>query len=230
MVVLSHRGLWWPDPAARNTPRAFEAAARAGFGLELDVCLVDGRLWIAHAPAEIVQDKAVCPIAELLPALNAAPLLAWNVKTRGCGGPLAAFLATHGIAGRSFLFDMELVDPGEPRATLAALDGSPVLLLARASDKPEEPLQGALTRQWAGGVWLDCNGSDWVAAETIAACKAAGRAAYVVSPELHGRPLDLALWRAWAGADGIATDFPHLLASLDAPEGALQPVAPWWAP
>ena len=232
MIPLAHRGLWWPDPAQRNTPRAFEAAARAGFGLELDICFVGGRLWIAHAPAEVVMDRAVCPATEILPALCSAPALAWNLKDLQAPPGLAEFLEKHGLRDKSVVFDQELLaGMGIERRLLdrrLAELGLPHL--ARASGHHEgDGLALALVHPTAAGVWLDCNGTDWVTPTVLAACRGAGKASYVVSPELHGRPLDLALWVAWQAADGICTDFPHLLAAWDA--GApLEPVDPWWAP
>lgn len=49
-----------------------------------------------------------------------------------------------------------------------------------------------------------------------------------VSPELHQRPVDLALWRQWftAGAS-VCTDYCDLAARVfTQPE--LQPFEPWW--
>jgi len=52
---------------------------------------------------------------------------------------------------------------------------------------------------------------------------------FVVSPELHGRPVSLAQWRALRVAGAwIVTDLPHLAAELDG-NAALVPDDPWWA-
>lgn len=228
-LAIAHRGLWWPDRAAHNTPRSFEAAARAGFGLELDICLVNGRLWIAHARADVLTGWTDATPLGILPALCAAPFLAWNLKDLQVPPALAEFLEKQGLLARSVVFDHELLAPGEEVATrnkLAAL-GFPFLM--RASDRPGEELPIALGPPGSKGVWLDAFEEDWVTADTIRTVHAAGKAAYVVSPELHGRPLDLGLWKAWAGADGICTDFPHLLHALQS-GGPLEPVEPWWGP
>ena len=238
-IPLAHRGWWWPEPRRQNTPPAFLAAARAGYGLELDVRFTapsagqgapqapPARICIAHG-----RDGPAWPAEDILPALCSAPALAWNLKDLQAPPGLAEFLEKHGLRDKSVVFDQELLaGMGIERRLLdrrLAELGLPHL--ARASGHHEgDGLALALVHPTAAGVWLDCNGTDWVTPTVLAACRGAGKASYVVSPELHGRPLDLALWVAWQAADGICTDFPHLLAAWDA--GApLEPVDPWWAP
>jgi glycerophosphoryl diester phosphodiesterase len=46
---IAHRGLWSPAGAPENSPAAFEAACRAGYGIELDVQLSsDGEVMVFH--------------------------------------------------------------------------------------------------------------------------------------------------------------------------------------
>lgn len=219
-MPIAHRGLWWPDQRHQNNSSAFWAAAKAGYGLELDVRLWAGKdLVIQHGP----MDHTLLLNAEL-DALFTAPLLAWNVKDEPGATRLLGFLAQTGMGDKSFLFDFELVEP----RLVQRLMGKGVALAGRASDR-KEALEDVLGASWLQAIWLDAFEQDWVTADTIWTVHAAGKAAYVVSPEVHGRPLDLALWAAWSEAEGICTDFPHLLEALQ--RGApLEPVDPWWGP
>jgi len=222
-LPIAHRGFWWPELNHQNLPRAFEAASKAGYGLELDVRSLSGeKIVIKHGPGEGV---CMALTADNIAPLFTAPLLAWNVKDERGGTLLLGFLAQNGLAEKSFLFDFELVEPH----LVQRLMGKGVTLAGRASDRPDEALEDVLHANWLQAVWLDAFEQDWITADTIRAVHAAGKAAYVVSPELHGRPLDLALWTAWREAEGIATDFPHLLAALQG-GGPLEPVDPWWGP
>ena len=46
---VAHRGLWRPDGAPENSLAAFQAAAAAGYGIELDVQLsADGEAMVFH--------------------------------------------------------------------------------------------------------------------------------------------------------------------------------------
>jgi len=103
-----------------------------------------------------------------------------------------------------------LVTMDKPTALMALLDLS-------------DPLGGA------DGVWLEQPENDWVDEEIIASVHAAGKTAWVMSPELHGRQLDLGVVARWAASDGVCTDFPHLLARvLDPADKVVHPKEPWW--
>jgi hypothetical protein len=228
-LPIAHRGFWWPELNHQNLPRAFEAASKAGYGLELDVRSLSGeKIVIKHGPGE-----GICmPLtADNFAPLFTAPLLAWNLKDIAAAELLTAFIRRHDLMDKSVIFDIELAaqEAGMPRhhgaRVLERFQGRG--LLARASDR-DESLGEALIGPGMG-VWLDAFDKDWVTEKTIRTVHAAQKAAYVVSPELHGRPLDLGLWRAWGEADGICTDFPHLLATLQG-GGPLEPVDPWWGP
>ena len=92
-----------------------------------------------------------------------------------------------------------------------------------------------LLDQWdafggADGVWLEQPEEDWIDADTIDNIKGAGKTVWIVSPELHGRTLDLGrLTREWRTADGLCTDYPHLLTRvLDEADAVVHPKEPWW--
>jgi hypothetical protein len=227
-LPIAHRGLWWPETKHQNNSNAFWAAVKAGYGIELDIRLWGGKdLVIQHEPG----DPTLLLSAEMT-SLFTAPLLAWNLKIVSAAEPLVEFIRRHGMADRSVVFDHELMLEG---TDCGPMDTGKYMvniecpgIMTRASDREDEPLYLALSAI-GQGVWLDAFERDWVTADTIRTVHAAGKSAYVVSPELHGRPLDLGLWKAWGEADGICTDFPHLLEALQG-GGALEPVDPWWGP
>jgi hypothetical protein len=229
MIPIAHRGLWTPDHAAQNSLAAIAAATRAGYGLELDVRLgVGGRLWLQHAAADTpwLLDGANADWTLVLDALRAAPVILWDIKELRAVQPLCQWLVGRDLSGSALLFDLEIAEPaGTWRADAWANvpDHRPAYL-RRASET--ESLYDALGDEHAAGVWLDAWEREWVDAGTIQTVQAAGKKAFVCSSELHRRPISLRLWRAWAGADGVCTNYPHLLAGLDRPE--LQP-AGWHA-
>lgn len=227
MLPIAHRGLWFPTPQAQNTIAALTAAVQAGFAIELDPRLHGRDLVLQHDLAD--SPHALTPAQpDVLTLLARAPLVFWDLKARDVEEPLLTFLATHHLEENAVLFDYELYDP-TARNRLVALKracGSTVRLLTRVSER-NEPLYVALGDDAAVGIWLDQFDSLWFPPDLIKTIHAAGKLVYVVSPELHGRALDLAAWQAWAdaGADGLCTDFPHLLASL-APQTTTGPTSP----
>ena len=197
MIVLAHRG-WWTRPEERNSLGAFERALHAGFGLELDVRDLNGRLVVSHDPPV----GGALEFAALLAAYDRfgrpAPL-AINIKSDGLQPALAAMLAPL-APHEHFVFDMSIPD------TLGYLcAGVPVY--TRHSEY--EPQPAFLDR--AAGVWMDGFESDWADAAAIRRHTGAGRAVALVSPELHRRPHRNA-WESWRPADGpgvmLCTDFP----------------------
>jgi len=109
-------------------------------------------------------------------------------------------------------------------------DARDITVLVRASDRPGEALHDALEKSYSDGLWADGYNVDWVFPNVIDAIQDAGKMAFIVSPELHNRPLQLELWHNWQNASGICTDFPHLLDSLYGQDrvNALKPKEPWW--
>jgi hypothetical protein len=79
------------------------------------------------------------------------------------------------------------------------------------------------------GVWLEQPEADWVDVHVVDAVHKVGKTAWVVSSELHDRVLDLAATQQWGTADGICTDYPHLLERvLDTADAHMFPTDPWW--
>lgn len=216
--ILAHRGnIDGPDRANENRlARIGEALAR-GFGLETDV---------RYAPEKgfYVSHDAARPAADALLAAHCAlwrrhpgAVIALNIKELGQERALLEALNGLRVVQQLFLFDMELIEPlaGETARLYRRYDAA-VPLAARVSDRGES-VERALGIEVASVVWLDEFDGPWASAETVGRLKAAGKAVYAVSPELHGRPLDeaQARWRDFArwGVDGICTDWPALLAA-----------------
>jgi hypothetical protein len=80
------------------------------------------------------------------------------------------------------------------------------------------------------GAWLEQPDEDWVSAEDIRLLHEHDFRAYVLSPELHGRPVDLAKLEEWMQADGIVTDYPALYERiLNREDAVVHPQGAWWA-
>jgi hypothetical protein len=240
VILLAHRGLWWPDVTIQNRQPAFHAASDAGFGVELDVRshkdsfgIVEGRVFVHHDPLfgdshQYADDEHGWQIPFLKDAAvwlaeRKCPLVAVNIKDEALRPEdLVGALDASGLLARAFFFDQPPTYSAQLRAV--HLD---VRTLARASDRGE-PLEAALrSPDW--GVWLDQFDSDCWTAVDIERVHAAGKTAWVVSPELHRRTLDLrrALGE-WSSADGVCTDLPHLYVAALARQPELFPDDPWW--
>lgn len=205
MIPIAHRGLWWPDKAKQNTPQAIEEAVSFGFGVEIDVwAMPDGGLGVGHnSSTHNVRDFS---------ALKDAPLIAWNVKNKLCFLPLLEHIVSIRAYHQSFIFDFELV--GE--------EWNSPLAVSRLSDKET-------SKKERDGYWMDCFEREWRTKEAVhEAVVEQGKKAYLVSPELHGKPILLKQWGDWREAHGICTDAPHLLQSLMNTEWGLFPEKQWW--
>lgn len=204
MLPIAHRGLWWPDKAKQNSPEAVAGAVIHAFGVEIDVwAMPNGGLGVGH--------ETITRHISDFPSLKDAPLIAWNVKNPKCSMPLLDHIAKIGVADRSFIFDFELV--GE--------EWNVPWAVSRISDR-ERPTRDR------HGYWMDCFQDEWRTQEAIQEALSQGKKAYLVSPELHGKPVLLKQWREWKEADGICTDFPHLLNGLINSHWGLFPERPWW--
>lgn len=200
MQVLSHRG-FWALRSEQNDPVAFRRSFEEGFGTELDLRDLGGRLVVSHDPPE-----AEALAAEAMFALHAqhgpALTLALNIKADGLQALLAPLLERLAIAD-AFVFDMSIPD------TLHWLRAG-VPVFTRHSDLENTP---ALYRE-AAGVWLDAFHTDWWSVETVRRHLDAGKRVCIVSSELHQRD-HRPVWEALAAgdlpADGqvmICTDHP----------------------
>ena len=171
--MIAHRG-WWTLPGQRNTPEAFEAALRSGFGIETDIRDSRGTLVISHDMPRGGEQT----FTEFLQQYNdcgSTATLALNIKADGLAAAVQSLLQQYDVTNY-FCFDMSIPDSrGYMRL------GMPVY--ARLS---EIELDSPLVRQ-APGVWLDAFERQWFGVDQIAQLLCEGKQVCVVSPELHGR-------------------------------------------
>ena len=230
MRAIAHRGWWWPRRELQNHPASVLAALSNGFGAEVDVWGIrDQRLVLRHDESSAVYEMALPQ-----PACGTIFLHVKAAKN-GTAEGLVDILRLRGWLEHTYLFcspsndgllaRMKEVLAGQLtsiglRTLTTVVDplGLDVLL-----DQPD-PLGGA------DGVWLEQPDEDWVDADAIDTIHRVGKTAWVVSPELHGWKLDLGMVaQEWGSADGLVTDYPHLIERVtDATDPHVHPKEPWW--
>jgi glycerophosphoryl diester phosphodiesterase len=216
--ILAHRGnVDGPEPARENGLALVQKALERGFGIETDVRYAAGKgFYISHDPAAPSADSALAAHCGLW-RRHPEAVIALNVKELGKERALLEALNALRVVPQLFLFDMELIEKqaGETARLYRRFDAA-VTIAARVSDR-DEPLERALAIEVASVAWLDEFDGPWATADAVGRLKAAGKAVYAVSPELHGRPIEAAemRWRDFAawGVDGICTDWPARLAA-----------------
>ena len=226
--LIAHRGLWWPNLEQQNGLAACRDAFEAGYSVEVDVRRgPSGNLALSHDPLQPGNARPLASFRHLLELAEKFPSsqLFIDVKEPGTETEIVCALIAHGLLPRSWLFDFELAGVDLSKTNLEASAGGRSRFLARVSDRGE----GKETPRWAAGVWLDQWDADWATAEIVTDFQVRKNyPVFIVSSELQGRRLDLAKVAEWEKADGLCTDFPHLLAGLDSPSVPLHPANPWW--
>lgn len=224
MQLISHRGFWWPRRELQNHPASVLAAFAAGFGVEVDVWGIHGgTLQVGHDG----------PQHELtLPFLAKKTKLVLHLKTSKNVEAICAVLQERGWGANTDVFFSPECNASIHKFPADAA-GPRRLATIGHQDALVSLLQQMYLLSSIEGIWLEQPDEDWVDESTIEMIHAAGRVAYVVSPELHGRIVDLASLRKWEGADGIVTDYPHLFSQIisrtesDGIVG-VHPQDPWW--
>lgn len=222
VVRVGHRGA--AALAPENSLTAIEIAAAHGVdAVELDVLRGrDGALVLGHDAVPAPDAPALDDALALAARLGLAVQL--DVKVRGIEVPLADAVRSHGLLERSFVssYSFEILAAlahAEPALPLAftypedklGVSGSrilqPVVRPALAA------MRALLPRRLPP--WLHAAGArvatlNWsvVSPEAVAACHELGVAVYVWT--VNDRPLATRLLAA--GADGIITDDPRILA------------------
>jgi glycerophosphoryl diester phosphodiesterase len=103
---VAHRGLWRPDGPPENSLAAFEAAARAGYGVELDVQLsADGEAMVFH------DDKLarMTGVEGRLADRTAAEL--GELRLAGTDEKIPTLVETLNLVGRRAMVHVELKTP-----------------------------------------------------------------------------------------------------------------------
>ena len=228
MKLLAHRGQWWPTPARQNCPEAVADALASGWGVEVDVWSVRDRRLVLRHDESSGEHELTLPVLDR--PIRASTPLFLHAKGGNDGFPERLFDAIRvgGWLDSTYVFCSPSNDAMLARMKAASvavqtlvtvddLDGLNVLL-----DLPEA-LGGA------DGAWLEQPEENWVSREVIALLHSVEKSVWVVSPELHGRTLDLAWLDAWSGADGLVTDYPHLIERvLNRTDPVVHPKEPWW--
>jgi glycerophosphoryl diester phosphodiesterase len=184
MMVLAHRG-WWLKPEEKNSRLALSRAFENGFGVETDIRDLNGDLVVAHdMPSSGVGVLKFDDFLGLYRDSGAGTVLALNIKSDGLSRSIQEALDAYGVKNY-FVFDMSVPD------TLGYLS-SGMRVFTRRSEYEE----GSRLDIRAEGHWLDAFEGDFVPCALMRECVAAGKAAALVSPELH-RKQHLLAWQAW---------------------------------
>jgi len=222
-VRIGHRGA--AALAPENSLAAIaEAAAHGVHAVELDVLArPDGTLVLAHGPVLPPQAPPLDEALALAARLDLAVQL--DVKLRGIERGVVEALRRHDLLGRSFVSSSSLatlgafarVEPALPRSYTYPSDryGAVGRRLLRPAVRPAlAALRALLPRRlpaWLRSVDASAATLNWavVTPAAVAACHALGAAVYVWTVN------DAALVRSLveAGADGIISDDPRLLAA-----------------
>lgn len=186
MIILAHRG-FWNTPDEKNSLVAFERAFAKGYGVELDVRDCDGELLISHDPA-----RATCPrfsdVLTLYRKHGMPGRIAINIKADGLAPQIAAAIQEPSLRQSVFVFDMSVPD-------MFSYIQHGIPTFSRHSEL--EPVPVLLDD--CAGVWVDTFANPWADENRMTAFRTAGKAAAMVSPELHGKP-HRAAWSAWRSA------------------------------
>lgn len=183
MIILSHRG-YWRTKAEQNKMAAFQRSWRMGFGIETDIRDINGTLVVSHDTPK-TDAMSIDEFFRLYSDRGRGTRLALNVKSDGIAGLLDDAIRRYKITDY-FVFDMSVPD------TLPYLRRG-MQVFTRQSEEEKNP--SFYSR--AVGIWMDAFYGDWITGRSVAVHARAGKAACVVSPELHGRAPD-ALWASLA--------------------------------
>lgn len=204
--IIAHRGFWWPNLLHQNRPWALNAALERGWDVEVDVWGTRGnQLKIGHGAAEVEW---------ALPKRMNDSQLFLHIKSVIWWDRILEEIKASGWEDGTHWFV-------SPQSDGYVSDG-----LFVASESPHidsflmHPIQG---------VWAEQPDQEWVTADDIYHVHGANGKFYVVAPELHGRALDLKWLEQWREADGIVTDYPHLLDRvLNNEDQLVHPTEAWW--
>lgn len=201
MIILAHRGNLRGPRHTRfeNSLQAVEACAAIGVGVEIDVRVEKGQLYVSHDPRNVVAPRNLERYLSVLRSVDRYGI-ALNVKSVDAIHSLEQFVRRHRLKG-AFLFDLELV---------GAIPTSRHLHAIRVSDLPAENFRRRKDLWMWRYLWVDEMEREWVDAEALKDLRTRSQGKlFWVSPELHGRPYRTRWKQAlqWP-IDGICTDLP----------------------
>lgn len=180
--IISHRG-YWKNINEKNSLLAFERSLSLNFGIEVDIRDYKSKIVISHDLPNINSPK----LSELLDIYSREknkPFIALNIKSDGLQQDLKTALDKYKI-NNYFVFDSSVPDA-------INFIKSGMKTFTRQSEYENSPAFYEL----AEGVWLDEFHSSWIDEETLNFHYNNGKKVCIVSPELHGRDMEIG-WKTY---------------------------------
>ena len=200
--VLAHRG-FWNVPDEKNSIGALIKAIELGFGLEYDIRDQEGQIVLSHDLPVGKQETLQNFLGRASEVKGEFALQAINIKSDGLSEKLSLDFSSQLEKYPHFFFDMSFVESVKFRSK--NLNFAPRMSEFEVLNANDD---GALY------IWVDAIVSDWwVNGDYDLFSLFANKIPVFVSPELHGRPHEIA-WKwlnraATLGFDfHICTDFP----------------------
>ena len=205
--IIAHRGFWWPNTHHQNRPWALQSALERGWDIEIDVWGVRGsQLKIGHNASEVEWT---------LPMRTNDSQLFLHVKSVVWWDRILELVKNAGWEDGAQWFVSPSSDGYVPGGLFVATE--------------QRQIDSFLISSTGHGVWAEQPDQEWVTADDIYHVHDANGKFYVVAPELHERKLDLRYLEQWRQADGIVTDYPHLLEKILNPQDRdVHPQETWW--
>jgi hypothetical protein len=175
MIIYAHRG-YWIEKAEKNSLVAFKRAFNEGFGVELDIRDYNEDLVISHGVPS-ASSLQLRDLFQLYSEYDNLPL-ALNIKADGLQDMLDSLIKQYEIENY-FVFDMSV--PEGLRYLQANMN-----VFTRQSEYELEPS----FYKMASGVWMDQFLNNWISKEAIYKHAKYKKNICIVSPELHGRPIE----------------------------------------
>jgi hypothetical protein len=202
MRIVAHRG-YWRKAAQQNSLTALLAALQQGWGVETDVRDYRGEPVISHDPPRR-PGLALEKLLSLYADLSTDAVLALNVKADGLQEEVLALLRKYRVR-RYMLFDLSVPD------ALAYIRVGGTVFTRQSEYEPSPAFY-----ETAAGVVMDGFHSDWIRKEDVSRHMEASKAVFIISPELHQRPLGPS-WKRYKqqlaqpvyGEVMLCTDYPE---------------------
>jgi len=203
--ILAHRGLHEELNLVKNSKEALFAALDSGYGVEVDVRMVEGELILSHdSPLKFEQLLSFNDFLKHAVRTKSSVRMALNIKEDGCALALKKALEKYDLTNY-FTFDMSIPD------NLIYIDHA-VPFYARVSEY-EIPCPQLLHA--SAGLWIDAFTENFDQLYWANVATKLGLRYTLVSPELHGRNPKM-LWSRINDLDlqhselfEICTDYPQ---------------------
>lgn len=195
MIIIAHRG-YWKKEEEKNTKTAIERAFDSGFGVEIDLRDICGKIVVSH---DMPKGDEIT-FEEVLKILAGRNLpLALNIKADGQAKEIKQLLEKYNHTNY-FCFDMSIPE-------MVCQNKLGLNVFTGLSDIIKHPIM----LDEACGVWLDSFNADWFSQKDIKEILDKGKQVCIVSPELHKRNY-VNIWKNYKCFDNImlCTDYPDI--------------------